>query len=91
MKAKAKVKFEVKCLCERECEGSSVLININTKAKAIKYCWWNSFYFNVGGNGIRGLNIALRSSPLPKHYFRLIVGTLETGRARKDRRDILVP
>ena len=36
-KAKAKVKFGVKCLCEHECETSSVPININTIAKVTKY------------------------------------------------------
>ena len=36
-KAKAKVKFGVEYLCERECERSSVPININTKAKATHY------------------------------------------------------
>ena len=36
-KAKTKVNFGVNCLCEHDCETSSVPINVNTKAKATKY------------------------------------------------------
>ena len=47
---KAKAKFGVKYLCERECERSSVPINIHAKAKATKYFLGNQFHLNFGGN-----------------------------------------
>ena len=42
-KAKAKAKFRAKYLCGQECERSSVLININTKAKVKKYSRGTNF------------------------------------------------
>ena len=51
-KAKAKVKFGVKCLCEHECERSSAPTDIITKAKAKEYVRGINFTFNFRGNGI---------------------------------------
>ena len=52
MKAKAKIKYGVKYLCEHECEKSFVPMNIITKAKATKDLGGINFTFNLGGNGI---------------------------------------
>ena len=62
-KAKAKAKFGEKYLCGHECERSSVLIDINTKAKTTKYFGGFNFtlvsvstvhlrYTNIFGNSL---------------------------------------
>ena len=68
-KAKAKVKFGVKSLCEHECKVSSVPMNINAKAKATKYS--------------RGINFTLISVATVS-ICRQCVGALKQRVGRKN-------
>ena len=68
-KAKAKVKFGVKSLCEHECKVSSVPININAKAKATRYS--------------RGINFTLISVATVMILWTMVISWEEEKRGRE--------